>query len=150
MDVYSTIETTNASSIAKIDQKAKEVEVGVLARLDQLAEKELEVVDMNRREYNKKLTDVAKLRRTFAGVIQGQVARKQHQWAVKTKFYEADVDSRRIFEEVQQRIKDQTAQRMDEAKQQVAEEIQAAAQRHMDSTKAAIAERVAAQYQEAR
>jgi len=120
MDIYSTVESTNASSIEKIGQKAKEVEVGVLERLDALAGKELEVVDMNRREYNKKLTDLAKLRRTFAGVMQGQVARKEHQWAVKTKFYEADVESKRIFSEVQKRIKDETAKRMDEAKEQVA------------------------------
>lgn len=28
-----------------------------------------------------------------------QVVRKEHQWAVKKKFYEADVESKRIFEE---------------------------------------------------
>merc|ERR1712167_211726 len=92
----------------------------------------------------------AVLRRTFAGTIQGQVARKEHQWAVKKKFYEADLESKQIFEEVQARIKRETQKRMDEAKKEVAQQIQNAAQVAMDNTKAAIQQRVDEQYDAAR
>jgi hypothetical protein len=150
MDTIPTVENTNESSIAKIDDVAKQVESGVLAKLDKLADLEISTAEMSHKQYNAKLNDIAVLRRTFAGVIEGQVHRKEHQWAVKKKFYEADVESKRIFEEVQTRIKRETTKRMDEAKQEVAQQIQTAAQTAMDNSKEAIKQRVSEQYEAAR
>jgi len=150
MDIFDTVESTNEASIAKIDEKAKQVESGILSKLDQMADLEIGAVEMSQKQYNTKLNDIAVLRRTFAGVIEGQVNRKEHQWAVKKKFYEADVESKRIFEEVQTRIRRETMIRMDEAKQEVALQIQTAAQTAMDNSKEAIRQRVDEQYRTAR
>jgi len=150
MDTHKTVETTNESSIVVIDKASSKLETSVLDRLDVAAQAEMGQLEMNRKQYNTKLSEIALLRRTVAGVMEGQVARREHQWKVKQKFYEADVESKRIFEEVQRRIKTETEKRMDEAKKEVAQQIQNAAQAAMDSTKLAIKERVHDQYDHAR
>jgi len=150
MDIFRTVETTNEASIAKIDDVAHQVETGVLAKLDKIADLEMGSLEMTSKQYNGKLNDIALLRRTFAGVIEAQVHRHEHQWAVKQKFYEADVESKRIFEEVQTRIKRETTKRMDEAKKEVAQQIQNGAQQAMEEKKAKIRDKVAVQYDEAR
>jgi len=142
MDFYPDVESVNASSIALIDDKAREVELGILSHLDRVADHQTGSVDMSMKQYKSKLNDIALLRRTHAGLMNAQVERNAHQWDVKTKFFEADLESKRIFEEVQKRIKAETAKRLDDAKEEVALQIQNAAQSAMDSTKQAVKSRV--------
>lgn len=149
-DSLTTIDDVNRESLAVIDNVANDLHVMALAALDEQAALEVAHVELSVEQYSEKLKSLAEMRRCMLSTVNSQIEKQKHQWGVKTKFYEADVESKRIFEEVQVRIARETQRRMDEAKKEVADQLANHAQSMMEAKKAEFFERVDSWYETAR
>merc|ERR1711918_23233 len=123
-------------SLAVIDNVASDLRSMALSALDEQAALEVAHVELSVDQYQTKLKALAEMRRSMLRTVTSQVEKQKHQWGVKSKFYQADAESKRIFEEVQVQIAKEAQRRMDEAKKEVADQLAAHSQSMMDAKKA--------------
>merc|ERR1712196_229474 len=134
-DSIQTVEDVNKESLAVLDVVAQDIKENALETLNEDAEQHAHYVECSVSEYKAKLRKLGELRRLHLSVVNSQVEKSKHQWGVKSKFYEADLRSKEIFEEVQHRIATESERRMNEAKKEVAEQLAAHAQQMMQTKK---------------
>lgn len=150
LDSVSTLTQVNKESLAVIDREATEIQHEALDQLNQAAADQVAYVEMTTAEYRKKLQTLGEMRRALLSTVVNQAEKQKHQWTVKSRFYEADVESKQIFEEVQRRIADETQRRMDQAKKEVADQLKLHAQQVMQAKKGEVCARVDQIYEDAR
>merc|ERR1711865_18992 len=149
-DTLDTIDAVNKESLAVIDNVAQDLQVMALTALNEQAAMEVAHVELSVTEDQEKLKALAEMRRCLLSTVNNQVDKQKHQWGVKSKFYQSDVESKRIFEEVQERISTESRRRMDQAKKEVAEQLVEHSQSLMEAKKGEIFGRVDSWYETAR
>merc|ERR1711934_148295 len=150
LDTVQTVEDVNKQSLTELRIVAEEFKADALETLNEDAAQQACNVECSVSEYKAKLRQLAELRKMHLSVVNNQVEKSRDQWGVKARFYEADLQSKEIFEQVQHRIATETKKRMDEAKKEVAEQLAAHAQQMMQAKKDEIFERVDGCYDAAR